>query len=160
MPLTVNEVRSSFSLSGSDVTPNHWAWDMAGPTRRKDYFQTLGQACYRRKIRELQAGVGVDGQKLKPVQPRSRPDRATGPPLSPHEASSRFQRYLRVFAAADRCTLYWAAGWSKVVRGHRVGWGHLPIRDVVGLTQRHYREAVFEAQATWTAPFGGSLQRT
>lgn len=156
MGLSVNPAKASFSLSGADVEPVHWAWALAGPKERRAYYLDLGRACYRRKILELAAGIGVDGRPLRPVKPSSRPDRATGPPLSPHEAASRFQRYLvkQPFADPTRCTLYWTQGWAKVVRGHMVGWGHLPVRDVVGLTKRHVREAVAEARAAWALRHG------
>lgn len=154
MPLTVNARKASFSLAGPDVEPEHWSWALASPAERRAYYLTLGRACIRRKLLELRAGIGVDGRPLKPVKPESRPDGARGQPLSPHDAASRFQRWLRMFAAVDRCTLYWTNLWSRAVRGHMVGWGHLPVRNVVGLTRRHVREAVTEARAGWAKMHG------
>lgn len=149
MPLTVNEARDSFSLAGRDVEPLDPYWPHLPASEHLAYYRILGEKARHRKLRELDAGVGVNGRRLASVKPESRRDGGSGPPLSPHNAASRFQRYLRVHVAVDRCVLYWGYGWRKVVRGHRIGWGALPIRDVVGLTKRDFAAAVAEARSEW-----------
>src|SRR4051812_4100607 len=88
------------------------------------------------KRRELRRGVGVSGARLKAVKPESRPDGAKGPPLSPHQAESRSQKWLRASISHRNATvtLWWSHGWGRILNYHRDGNRHLPVRDVIGLT--------------------------
>lgn len=148
MPLTVNERKASFTLKGPDCEPDHWAWEFASPAERIAYFKRLGEHCVRELRTQLRLGRDAKGKPFAPLR-NPRPDGATGKPLVPHHAESRFSKYLSVFAAVDRTTIYWGRGWAKFVRWHREGAGRLPPRDAVGLSPHRYRKVVAEARAVW-----------
>jgi hypothetical protein len=151
MPLTVNEQRASFSLSGDDFSPpaNDRVWKIAPESEKRAYWKRLGELAVERKRRELRKGLDAAGNKLKRVLKRSRPDGADGPPLSPHQAESRFQKYVAVRSTASGVTIFWMAGWAKVVGGHRSGNANGVVRDVVGLSPASQRWVKESARRWW-----------
>jgi hypothetical protein len=155
MPLTVNEEKASFRLAGPDFEPEagNVYWKNAGPSERKKYFDEVGRLAITRKRRDLEKGLDANGDKLKKVLPKSRPDGADGPPLSPHRVKSRFQRYVRVSASIDGVVIYWGYGWRKVVAGHRSGRACGVVRDVVGLSKAAQRWVRDNARAWWKARY-------
>jgi hypothetical protein len=125
--------------------------DSATPAQRRRALDHARDTALRLKRRELRRGKGVDGRPLKPVQPASRPDGAKGPPLSPHQAESRSQRWLRatIGAKAGTVTLWWSHGWGRILGYHARGEVRgAPVRDVIGLTAADRR--AFDAElARW-----------
>src|SRR5262245_16195392 len=81
---------TNIKLSGPQFEPvNDPAWARATEKQRLAYWQHLAEFALDTKRKEIRRGIGVDGRKLKPVKPESRPDNAKGPPLIPHYAESR-----------------------------------------------------------------------
>ena len=93
---------------------------------------------------QIRKGVGRDGKKLKRVQPKSRPDHATGEPLDPHYGESRSVKWLRSAARKTKrgISLYWSHGWGRILGYHADGagrFGPVPVRDIRGLTRANER---------------------
>lgn len=149
MPLTVDAKRSNFQVSGPDWEPirDIW-WEAATPARRQAYWSFLASRLKAAKDSELRRGLDASGEKLTRIKYK-RPDGATGPPLTPHRASSRFRRYCRVVSTTDHATVFWGNSWAKVVGGHRSGRACGVERDVVGLSPASQKRVKAEARKWW-----------
>lgn len=107
---------ASFTLYGDDWTPTGDEWARATAARKRDYWQRLGELAIVAKQNELRKGIDVRGKALTPVNQAYRRDKATGPPLTPHRAESRFWYRMRVSLRSDGVTVYWGDNWAKVVQ--------------------------------------------
>lgn len=154
MPVLIDDTR--IRIGGDDYEPAGLAWLYARPEQRREHWRTVGNLAVRRIRNRLRLGRDKDGRPLARLRTK-RPDGADGPPLTPHRAESRFSRYLRVSATPRGCVVFWGHGWAKVVRGHKLGWGALPVRDVVGLTRADERYIRAEARAVWARKHGGPI---
>jgi hypothetical protein len=151
MPILVDEARATFRLAGPDFEPyRDEDWKRASEADRKAYWNEVGRLAYAAKQRELAQGIGVDGKPLFPVK-HPRPDGAKGPPLSPHRIQSRFRRYLDWREGRDGVTLFWGHSWRAIVGYHMLGKGHLPVRNVVGLTLPSQNGIRERARRWWRA---------
>jgi hypothetical protein len=154
MPLSVNEGKASFTLAGADFEPaNDPAWRLASEGLRRAYWAHVGRLAVYFKRDELRRGLDAAGGKLARIK-QPRPDGADGPPLSPHYAESRFLRYCQVRTTARSATIFWGSGWAKVVGYHARGAGHLPVRDVIGLTRASQRKLAEHARLWWLRAHG------
>lgn len=154
MPLVVNADKANFRISGADFEP--WrdeAWQRAGTEERRQYWDKVGELAFHEKKKELRRGIDIHGKRLKPIKYR-RPDGSTGPPLSPHQPNSRFQRNLSWANGANGCTVFWQGGWSRIVGAHASGYGNLPVRDVVGLTVASQARVKEGARLWWSNRHG------
>ncbi len=148
MPIDADLDNARFTLAGSDCEPES-GWARATVPQRRGYWAYLAKRAYDEKIRELNAGVGVDGSKLaRRLRPRR--DRADGPPLLPHWTESRFRTELGYEATQDQAVLYWRAPWAEIVGYHARGEvPGAPVRNVVGLTDRGFERVVNAARKWW-----------
>lgn len=124
-------------------------WDDAPEAIKAKFYGHMADYAMSLKLNELRRGKDVHGDPLHPVQPRSRRDGATGPPLSPHQAESRTQEWLKsaVSRRKGTVTLYWPASWGKILGYHA---RELRIeRDVIGLTPSDETRFRSEAKAYW-----------
>ena len=60
----------------------------------------------------------------------------TAPALVPAHGLSRTESYLDGRAFGDHAEFFWRLGWGKILDYHRQGAGHLPVRNVIGLSPR------------------------
>lgn len=129
-----------------DRYPKGDLWDSATEAERKGYWRKLGELGIARKRWELNRGLDVDGKQMIPVQ-QPRPDGADGPPLSPHTAGSRSQKWLRATAGKSHVTIWWSHGWGRILGYHADG---VVIgayrRDVIGLTPAGLKKVYEEAE--------------
>lgn len=157
MPLTVNQAKASFTVSGPEYEPTG-AEALRTEDDRRYWWKIFGEWCLRAKRKELAKGQDRRGKPFKPIK-YVRPDGATGPPLSPHRRASRFQKWARVVATTRQVTLFWSHGWAKVVGAHAfpkvrpAGW-KLPKRDAVGLTPGSLRWAFGMTLGAWRHKIG------
>lgn len=154
MPLSIDEDRASFAVSGPEWLPRGWAARPESAIRRAR--NRLGELLVRAKRRELQRGIDADGAKFAPVK-APRPDGATGPPLSPHYGMSRLRRNVAFAVNKAGVTIFWRgfarklAGWHTFKQGPRA----LPVRKVVGLSPAEQRRVRREI-----ADWGRNVDRT
>jgi hypothetical protein len=136
-------------LRGPDCEPTDANWRYASTARRAAYFGELARVAFELLYDRITRGIGLDGRKLTRVKPKSRPDGAKGPPLTPREQASRSRRLLAFSAGQDAATLYWRGGWGAILGYHARGAGHLPIRNIVGLMASELAAAVRRAREWW-----------
>lgn len=137
-------------------------WERASDRIKRRWLEAVGELAVARKRSELRRGIGVDGRKLHPVSPRSRPDGATGPPLTPHRGMSRTVRNLRhkIGLKGGTVTLYWLGrvgrtGWGTILLYHAQGVViGTYLRDVLGLTKASMRRLKGDARRLWRRLMG------
>jgi hypothetical protein len=128
------------------------AWRKASESVRLKYYTHAADIALSLKQKEIRRGVGVDGKRLAPVKPSSRPDGATGPPLTPHTAESRTRKWLRVSIGlkSGTITLWWSHGWGQILGWHGAGLVRgAPVRDVIGLTSADLKKLHDEMRLYW-----------
>lgn len=147
--------------------PKGPAWDSARDSQRLRYWQEVGRLGAAAKQEDLARGVGVDGRKLRPITEATRKRRALfdyspmgtaspkAPPLTPCYSASRTRSLLRWEATAEGVTFGWAYDihtgrpWGEILRYHADGGGHLPARDVIGLSATATKRVQRDATAWW-----------
>jgi hypothetical protein len=153
MPLTVNRAKASFRLHGADFEP--WRdrdWARATPRQRRAYWTMIGSLARAAKRAELHAGVDVRGDDFTALAPATlRHRQGAGPPLSPLQARSRFQRLCQYRPGVDGATIFWSHGWARIVGYHAFPKGprRLPVRDAVGLTAALQSAVKRDARSWW-----------
>lgn len=154
------KISPRFTLMGPGIVPDDEAWDDATVADRRLYFRMLAREVAQQKDAELAAGLDWRGEPLTRIRPRTWAERRkkfergeytdwTGPPLMPQYETSRTRRLLQVVATSDRVVGYWSRRWGRILRYHCKGAGHLPKRDVCGLTVEGIEAAVARARADW-----------
>jgi hypothetical protein len=128
-------------------------WAAAPESIRRRYINRVRELALARKTSEINRGIGADGQRLRPV--RSRPDGATGPPLSPHRPESRTRLRLRGYVGKGHVTLTWTHGWLTILTYHAEGAGHLPERDTLGISPAGLKKIQADARLFWRTIIGG-----
>lgn len=147
--------------------PRGPAWDRAGESQRLRYWQEVGRLGAAAKQEELAAGKGADGRKLRPIAEATRKRRAlfdyspmgtaspNAPPLTPCYSASRTRSLLRWEATTRGVLFGWAYDihtgrpWGEILRYHADGGGHLPVRDVIGLSPGATKRVQRAATAWW-----------
>ncbi len=138
------------SIKVSGIEPPDATWKQAPESERRAFWQRAGEIAVDVKRKSLARGLDRFGRRLKPIKAR-RPDGAKGPPLTPHAAGSRTRRLLAFAVAKAHLTLYWRSGWGKILGYHAEGAGHLPVRDVIGLSKADERTIRDRAWTWWRA---------
>jgi hypothetical protein len=142
-------------LTGQEWEPAGPEWARASEADRRAYWRRLGEIALEVKRREIRRGIGIDGKKLKPVKPESRPDGAKGPPLIPHYAESRTINLLDVRTTASAATLYWKGhgrtSWAKILGYHAYKHGAraLPVRNTIGISPAGRKKIARDARDWW-----------
>ena len=141
MPQVVNEI--SFTLTGPDFEPTGKEWLNATDEERVMSYTRLAELMQQRKRYEIAMGIGASGDKLEPVQEKSRPDGATGKPLDPHYGESQIIDLMRTAIGRKSATLFWqgtrpkgrALTFGQILRAHANGNVRgAPARDHLGLS--------------------------
>lgn len=116
---------------------------------RNRYLRQLGPLAARMHGWQCARGLDADGRRLRPVQPESRPDGATGPPLTPHYAASRTRDLLRFRVDPDtgEVVLFWAEDWGTILGYHARELRKR--RDVIGLSPGFLSNWEAEAIRVW-----------
>lgn len=149
---------NSIVLAVPEPPPTDIAWKWASEAVRLQYYKHAADIALSLKQKEIRKGVDVDGKPLRPVQRASRPDGATGPPLTPHYAESRTRKWLRasIGIKAGTVTLWWSHGWGTILGYHArkevIG---APERNVIGLTSADEAKFNAEMRAYWRRVQGG-----
>ncbi len=151
MPMAVDLNRASFNLTGPEFEPIGGGWAFATTAEKRAYWREVGRLAVEAKRDELRRGINTLGRKFRAVKPSSRPDGATGPPLSPHQESSRFQKWARAATTDRSATVFWSHGWARIVGYHARGAGNLPMRDAVGLIQTSLKWVATMARRFWAS---------
>jgi hypothetical protein len=124
------------------------------------------------KMAELRAGLDKDGNPFAPLKPRTMKYRRSAmwwvadpdaPPLQPAYDMSRTRSLFMVetMPGADGLACYWAYdshtgdSWGKILDYHRQGAGHLPVRDVFGLSPQSLGFVKQRASAWWRGYIAG-----
>jgi hypothetical protein len=165
---TVTAADLRIVLTGAEFEPTGPAWDRATEAERRAYWRRLAEIAYFLKRQEIARGIGADGRKLPPVKPESRPDRAKGPPLAPHQAESRTARLLAYNSTASGATLYWRASgrksWALILSYHARIEGEevrgAPLRDTLGISPRGRAQVAAQARDWWRLTHGLPPART
>ena len=150
--------KASFSILGPDAGPPKIPGVRVTAARRKAYWEMLARHVTARKNWSLARGIDAHGKRLKPVRPSACPDRATGPPLTPHRVDSRSRKWLRVQPFPrnnpDRIVGFWSHNWATIVGYHARGEVRgAPIRDIVGLSARDQAWCIATARKEWAAKY-------
>lgn len=142
---------TNIRLTGVDFEPRGTLWALAGESLRRAYWRHVADFAMDTKRREIRAGIGKDGRKLKPVKKTSRPDGAKGPPLIPHYATSRTQRNLAKSSTASSATLFWRGGWARILGYHAYKHGAraLPVRNTIGISPKGLRAIAQDGRDWW-----------
>ena len=143
---------NAITLDAAAWLPPH-EWAAAPEFLRRKYLERVRDLAIFRKRDELRRGLGVDGEKLIPRK-HPRADGAKGPPLIPHRVDSRTWKRVRGSIGKGHVTIWWGAGWGKVLGYHREGAGPLPVRDVIGFTPAGGRWLRDRARDYWRSIFG------
>jgi hypothetical protein len=158
---TVTAADLRIVLTGPDYEPTGPAWGRATEAERRAYWKRVAEIAYFIKRQEIARGIGADGRKLPPVKLESRPDRAKGPPLAPHQAESRTARLLAYSSTATGATLYWRASgrksWALILGYHARIEGYVegaPERDTIGISPRGRARVAAQARDWWAARHG------
>jgi hypothetical protein len=158
---TVTAADLRIVLTGAEYEPTGPAWDRATEAERRAYWRRLAEIAYFVKRQEIARGIGADGRKLPPVKLESRPDRAKGPPLAPHQAESRTARLLAYSSTATGATLYWRASgrksWALILGYHARIEGYVegaPERDTIGISPRGRARVRSQARDWWRLMHG------
>lgn len=138
-----NEIRLAVPAAASPE------WRNTARTVRTRYLRLLGPIAARMHGWQCARGLDARGKRLRAVLPSSRPDGATGPPLTPHYAASRTRDLIRfrVDPDAGEVILFWAEDWGTILGYHA---RELPKRrDVIGLSPGFLSNWEAEANRMW-----------
>lgn len=144
-------------ISGGDRNEIHLVVPAAGSQEwlstnrqiRSRYLRQLGPLAVNMHGWQCARGLDADGKRLRAVLPSSRPDGATGPPLTPHYAESRTRDLIRfrVDPDAGEVILFWAEDWGVILGYH--AYELRKRRDVLGLSPRFLGNWEAEANRVW-----------
>lgn len=129
-------------------------WRRLTTAQRKEWFKLVGKHAVTTLRKRLLDGRDRHGKKfLRRLNPR--PDGASGPPLSPHDAASRSVRLMSSRWTDKDATIYWEEGWGEILAYHQAG---IPsrlgkrVRDVAGFTDKERVEIYNAALGEWKGP--------
>lgn len=124
-------------------------WTSATPALRSRYYQHAADQARVLKLRRLRRGLDYRGRPMAPVKPKSRPDGATGPPLSPHQPESRTQKWIRASISQRNgtVTLWWSHGWGQILGYHQRELR--PRRMVIGFQEQDQAALAAECRRFW-----------
>ena len=152
-----------FTVEG--IAPEReWAWHLAGEGVHRQFWRAVVTYVIDAKDISLAKGLDRHGSPLRPISERTRRNRKSAmgkadkfaPPLTPAHGLSRTRAWLTGRAYPDRAMFYWKGGWGKILDMHRRGAGHLPVRDVIGLSYKDLVKVEQRANAWWRAWKQGS----
>src|SRR3954467_10100153 len=137
----------SFRIHG--IAPvNDPAWKAAPEKLRRAFWAEVVKLGREAKDKELAVGMDRFGNPLAPLAPSTVAPRKSAmgpadpgaPPLIPAHGLSRSRALLAGKAFKDHALFYWRYDqvtrkhWGRILGYHRAGKGHLPARDVIGLS--------------------------
>lgn len=155
-------VSTKFEVTG--IEPADPLWRSAPEPVRRDFWRQVVVLVKEEYEFERARGRDRFGRKLAAITRFTRANRrsATGaadanaPPLTPADAASRTVAYFDGRAFSDRAEFFWRNGWGRILGFHRVGarnkWakgGRLPVRDVIGISERSEAKVRREALKWW-----------
>lgn len=112
------------------------------------YWKWVVELTITAKDRELAAGLDRFGAPMVPISLKTRLHRKSvkgpadpyAPPLQPAHGLSRTRSLFSGRAFPDHAEFFWlfdeftGASWGKILKLHARGAGHLPVRDVIGIS--------------------------
>jgi hypothetical protein len=118
--------------------------------QRRAYWEAVSAFVAEAKEAELKAGLDRKGDDMVAIAASTRKNRHSemgpadpfAPPLQPAHGLSRTRALFvaQPTRLADGVTCFWSydahtgASWGEILRHHRKGGKHLPVRDVIGLS--------------------------
>lgn len=134
--------------------PDKEAWAAADAGKKREWFKLVADLMVTRlKARFLDGRDRFDRKFLKRINPR--PDRANGPPLSPHNATSRCIKLMRSEFTDRLAKVFWDDDWGTILEYHQKGIRSrlgLRVRDAGGLSQKEKNFIYGEADQKWVRP--------
>lgn len=144
--------------------------DLYGEHARREFWKAVVAFGLVAKDRELAQGRDRFGARLTPITPWTRRHRRSwtgkaspsAQPLTPAYAGSRTRVLLDGRATRTRAEFFWRADpvtgrpWGRILGYHRDGAGHLPERDVIGLSTQSEQWVKTQALTAWNRIRAGS----
>ena len=132
-------------------------WPLAGEQTHRAFWRAVVSFVLETKDLSLSKGLGRDGRPLKPISAYTRRHRKSemgtpdpsAPPLTPAHGLSRTRAWLTGRAFPTHAEFFWKGGWGRILDYHRRGAGHLPIRDVIGLSYQDLVKVQRLANGWW-----------
>ena len=151
-----------FSIQGIEPRSDP-AWQTAPEPDRRAYWRRVIDLVLDEYHREREEGIGVDGNPLFPLATKTILYRKsamgtadhTAPPLIPAHGLSRTESLLDGRAFPDHAEFFWrfdehtGVAWGKILDYHRQGAGHLPARNVMGLSLKGQLNVQLAAGQWW-----------
>jgi hypothetical protein len=136
-------------------------WRTAPASQREAFLREAGRVAVELLRGQLARGLDKDGRRMPPRKVRRLPDGARGPVLSPHQAASRAQKWIRVAVGRGHVTLYWSHGFGRIIgfQGDGLVKG-APARDVRGLSPRSMAELQAHMGRWWAARSARAVGRS
>jgi hypothetical protein len=162
-------VPNHFTISG--LEPIHDpTWHVASQAQRAAYLRVCRVLVLTEWDKQTAAGLDKDGAMLRPIKASTRKHRRSAmgpadpnaPPLQPAHELSRTRSLVDAKPVGMTIRVFWkfdpisGRRWSTILNYHRVGAGHLPVRDVFGLSQEA-RHRVLQAAYLWWAGYSRGL---
>ena len=154
---------NAFRVRLADVAPNDAAFRAIDDATRVIVMRRLVQIVL--KVRDASLAKGLDrfGNPFTPISWRTRENRRSAmgrpdpnaPPLTPAYGLSRTRSLLAGRAMTDHAEFYWrfdphtGKSWGVILGYHRVGAGHLPVRDAIGISPADLAIVRRELLADW-----------
>ena len=139
----------AFRLPLAAIEPAHDpAWRRASAATKRLLLRSARDIGLEEKRADIAAGLDAQGNPLAPLKPRTikyrrsamGPPDKHAPPLIPAHVLSRTSSLLDAQAHDDHVLFFWRfdahteGPWGRILHYHRIGAGHLPVRDVFGLS--------------------------
>jgi hypothetical protein len=146
------------------LDPPDPGWKSAPEADRRAYYKRVVELVKEQKDRDLAAGLDRFGAPMVALAPATiahrhsdmGPADPNAPPLTPAHALSRTRALFDGRAFADHAEFFWrddrfsGLHWGKVLGWHREGAGHLPVRDVIGISRQSLDAIRPKAHQWWS----------
>jgi hypothetical protein len=151
-----------FTISG--LEPIHDpTWHVASQAQRAAYLRVCRVLVLTEWDKQTAAGLDKDGAPLRPIKASTRKHRRSAmgpadpnaPPLQPAHELSRTRSLVDAKPVGMTIRVFWkfdpisGRRWGTILNYHRAGAGHLPVRDVFGLSVEARQRVVKAAYLWW-----------
>jgi hypothetical protein len=158
-----------FTVAGLEPIHEH-SWYVATQAQKAAYMRVCRTLILIEWDKQTAAGLDKDGNRLAPIKQSTRerrhsamgPADPNAPPLQPAHELSRTRSLVDARIVGLTVQVYWkfdpvsGKRWGTILNYHRRGAGHLPVRDVFGLSPEA-RQRVLQAAYLWWAGYAKGL---
>jgi hypothetical protein len=152
----------NFTVSGLEPTHSP-AWHYATREQKAAYMRAVRVLVLTEWDRQIASGIGANGKKLRALSPTTKrhrhsemgPADPNAPPLIPAYGLSRTRSLVDARTDGYTVKVYWkfdpisGKRWGVILGYHRDGKGHLPKRNVFGLSAANRKRVLKAAHAWW-----------